>query len=92
MTDMEPAQLLSAREYEDRIIRAQRAISDARITLAVAEAEYRSFSAKLVGAKMQNMELTTTGPCKKPLIHCVYDLRDSRWPRCIFCGSPKYGC
>lgn len=83
--------LRAAKEYENLIFGALRAKSDAQMALAVAEASYKKHIADSIGAKMHNIELTTTGPCKSLIMHCVYDLRDSRWPLCVFCGSPKYG-
>ena len=88
---MDEQDFRKAKEFESKIFGAQQAMSDARMALAFAESEYKLFTAKLIDAKMHNIELTTTGPCRKPLMHCVYDLRDTHWPRCIFCGSPKYG-
>jgi hypothetical protein len=88
----DPDDITVCHRYETRLIEARRVEEDARNHRHRLRQAYREHIADLIGRSVDVVELTSTLPCVKGINHCVYDLSDTHWPCCVFCGSPKYGC
>ena len=98
VTDRDRRVLLAHKvfEYEKAIFAAQR---EARAAAAVVEQKRAAFQkkvAEVVGCKVEDLQFSDGMVCfgTKLVLHCVRDLRppNTRWPFCVFCGSPRDGC
>jgi hypothetical protein len=48
--------------------------------------------AEVLGIPREGLQFDTGHSCgqSRLMMHCVYDIR-TRWPCCVFCGSPRDG-
>jgi hypothetical protein len=95
ITDRERRILLAHKvfEAEKAIFAADRAVHAARVEVEKKRAAYRVAVAAATGVEEDNLQFSDSMACfgTKLIMHCVWDLRDVRWPLCVFCGSPRDG-
>jgi hypothetical protein len=82
-------------EKERAISAARRELEAARAKVAKVTQEYRSAVAVAVGCVVEDLQFSDSMVCfgTRLVVHCVWDLRppNTRWPLCVFCGSPRDG-
>ena len=82
-------------EKERAIFAAQREVEAAKNRVRAKRDEYRKAVADAVSCRIEDLQFSDSMACfgTKLVLHCVWDLRppNTRWPFCVFCGSPRDG-
>ncbi len=95
ISDTERRVLLAHRvfEAEKAIFVANRAVQVAQAEAVRKRALYHAAVAAALGVAEKDLQFSDSMACfgTKLIAHCVWDLRDRRWPCCVFCGAPRDG-